>query len=296
MKERIALWRQVFEQDRNSIQNTLTAVTWDLAAFSCFGEMVRLAPGTADRKHLNGMLLDMLAKGFWSNTMQAVRKLADGGSIHGKRGVCSLRGLIDDARAAKRQLTRRVFVEDIAGLDYDYEATKVRYWEYAFAQQPEGGAFFVPQELQYERSEARHEVFDWLAGVSPASRKPDDLIRDDVFDRLLARIAAVDDVVDHVNVVVAHAATQASREGRVLTRWQLDDAKRAVRALAEVTSLAGSWFCYSGMGTILPHAMFDQFEYLEAPLFAGDKEILRATWGAFETDAQEWTAIDYRLL
>lgn len=290
MKDRIARWKQVYETDANSIQRALPKLVWDLAAYSCVVEMVRAAPADERGKLLNGMVMDMLAKGFWANTMLAIRRLADHGTIHGQKGVCSLYGLIADAQAARGRLTRRVFVEDIAGLEYNYAAQEERFWEHALAQGA-GQAYYVPDGLHYELSQARHREFNWLSGTTDDNATPDDLIRPEVFERLLARLAALDDVVDHAHVAIAHAATEASREGRMLASWKLDEAKAAAKELSQIASLAGRWFCYGSVGGVLPTPQFDQFEHVGQPLFQGDVQALREVWRAFADETETWSDV-----
>lgn len=263
--------------------------------FTCVAEMVRSAPDEGKGKRLNGTVMELLVSGFWTNTMQGIRRIADRGTIHGAKGVCSLGGLIIDAKAVRHQLTRRVFVEDIAGLEYDYQAVELRYWAY-IRTQPAGEGILVPRELDSDPSRLRHELFDWLSGVDPALRSPNDVIRETVFDSLEAHLARLNGVVDHAHVEIAHAATEFSRNGRRLQKWDLTDAKDAMRTLAQVAQLAGEWFCYSGIGTVLPHPQFDQFAYLDQPLFVGDPAPLREIWRALEHEIADWHDIDPRTL
>lgn len=223
--------------------------------------------------------------------MQGVRRLAEREAINGPRGVCSLGGLIQDARFARNRLTRKVFVEDIAELPYNYEAVRDQYWQYLF-QQPIGVADWIPREYHYEPSEQRHALFDWLSGTSPNTSTPDDLIREEVFDALEQRLARLEGVVEHVNVEIAHAATEASRHGRVLDRWGLNDAKAALKELAQIAELTGNWFCFSGIGTLLPTPQFNQFEYLDQPLFVGDMARLQEIWNAIDAEASDWHNVE----
>lgn len=295
MQRRIELWKQIYDTDDNAISKALSKLTWDLAAFTCVVEMVRQAPDLGTGKRVNGMVLEMLVSGFWSNTMQGVRRLAERETIHGPRGVCSLGGLLKDARDVRHRITRRVFVEDIAGLVYNYVRTDAQYWEFLLAQ-PQRQAVWVPQELDPDPSRARHELFDWLSGTSPSTSHPDDLIRDEVFDTLERRLAGLDAVVEHVNVEIAHAATEFSRTGRILQQWNLDDAKNAMRELTQLAEVVGDWFCYSGVGTVLPHPQFDQFAHLEEPMFSGDKQSLQDAWDALELEISQWHDVDPRML
>lgn len=291
MRQRIELWKHIFDADDNAISKALSGLAWNFAAFSCIVEVVRAAPDEGTGKRLNGMILDMIASGYWSNTMQGVRRLAEREAIHGQRGVCSLGGLIQDTRAARGGVTRKVFVEEIAGLPYNYEVVRDQYWQYIF-RQPTGVAHWIPKEYDYEPSEQRHALFDWLSGTSPGSSTPDDLIREEVFDALEQRLARLEDVVDHVNVEIAHAATEASRRGRFLDRWGLGDAKAALRELAQIAELIGNWFCYSGIGTVLPTPQFNQFEHLDRPLFTGDMTRLQEVWDAIDAEVSEWHNVE----
>lgn len=291
MRQRIALWKQIYDTDDNAISKALSSLAWDLAAFTCLVELVRQAPATERGKRLNPMFMDMLVSGFWSNTMQGVRRLAERAPINGPLGVCSLGGLIDDARAARLKLTRRVFVEDIADLEYNYSVQEDRYWQHVFAQ-PAGEVNLRPRDINYEFSQQRHELFDWLSGTSPGLSHPHDVIREKVFDDLERRLQRLDAVLDHVNVEIAHAATEASRAGRVLERWGLPDAKDAVKELAQVAELVGQWFCFSGIGTVLPHPQFDQFEHLNEPLLHGEPDQLQQTWDTLANEMSQWHNID----
>lgn len=106
------------------------------------------------------------------------------------------------------------------------------------------------------------------------------------------RLERLSSVIDHVNVEIAHAATEASRQGRVLERWGLIDAKHVMREIVEVAYVVGSWFCHSGAGTVLPVAQFDQFKHLDSPMFTGDRVRLEAVWAEFDREAQQWNQVD----
>lgn len=287
MRERIELWKRIFETDDNAISNQISKLAWDLAAFTCLVEIVRQAPETSHGKRLNGMMMDMLVSGFWSTTMQGVRKLAERGTIHGAQGVCSLGGLLEDVRATRLRLTRQIFVEEISGADYNYRVTEDRYWQWAMGGQP-NHARWTPRELHYEISQQRHETFDRLSGSAPGASNPRDIIREEVFADLNGRLSALDAVVEHVNVEVAHAATEASREGRMLEQWNLVDAKSAIKELAQIAEQVGSWFCFSGIGSVLPTPQFDQFEHLEQPLFNGDISDLQRIWDEINREMGQW--------
>lgn len=295
MRLRIEEWKSIYDTDENAITKALSKLAWDLAAFTCIVEMVRQAPDEGEGKRLNGMVLEMLVTGFWNNMMQGVRRLAEPGPIRGPRAVCSLGGLLQDARAARHGITRRVFVEDIAGLDYDFEAIEERHWAYVLAQR-EPGYMNIPRALDSEPSRQRHVLFDQLSGVLPENRTPDDLIKPEVFEGLHQRLARLDGVVHHVHVQIAHAGTQFSRTGRQLQQWNLTDARDSLKELAQIAQLAGDWFCYSGVGSILPHPQFDQFAHIDQALYTGDPAPLQAIWDNLEREMGQWHDVDLQAL
>lgn len=291
MRQRIEEWKSIYDRDDNAITKALSKLTWDLAAFTCIVEMVRQAPDEGEGKRLNGMVLEMLVTGFWNNMMQGVRRLAEAGPIRGPKAVCSLGGLLQDAKAARPNITRRVFVEDIAGLDYDFEAVEERYWAYVHAQR-EPGYMNIPRKLDSEPSRQRHALFDWLSGVRPENRSPDDLMRLDAFESLDQRLARLDGVVQHVHVQIAHAGTDFSRTGRQLQQWNLSDARDSLKELAQIAQLAGDWLCYSGVGSILPHPQFDQFAHIDQAFYAGDPSALHAIWHDLEREVGRWHDVE----
>lgn len=293
MRERIAEWKQIFDTEENAITKALSRMAWDIAAYSCLVEAVEQAPTVGGEKQLNGLLMDMVATGFWSGMMQGIRRLVEKERIRGPRSVCSLGGLIADIRASSGKLTRRVFVSDITGLEYNYLLTDVKREAYIQEQIQQGRDFYwTPHKLDEEYSRKRHAEFDWISGTTPGTSRPDDLIRSEVFDMLEGRLERLLSVVDHVNVEIAHAATEASRQGRLLERWRLSDAKQAIRDLAELANVVGNWFCYSGTGTLVPIPQYDQFAHLDVPLYTGDRSRLQEVWNEFDRESQQWHLVD----
>jgi len=254
-----------------------------------------MRPKKNGEKRISGIVFSLLAEGFWSSTMQGVRRLVEIGPIEGPKGICSLGALIDDVRASRSKLTREVFVRDIAGLAYNYRAIQRQAEEYAHQQIANGiRSYWVPRELHHELSAQRHVLFDWLSGTEPGASCPNDVIREEVFNLLSAKLAGLANVLGHVNVDIAHAATEASREGRVLEKWGVPEARLALQQIAEVAEVVGNWFCFSGIGTVLPHPQFDQFAHIGAPLFDGDVTRLQAIWDDFEREAGQWHRVDPR--
>lgn len=69
-------------------------------------EMVRQAAVVDGEKQRNGLVMDMLAFGFWAGTIQGIPRLVEKEPVRGPKSVCSLGGLIADIRASCGKLTR----------------------------------------------------------------------------------------------------------------------------------------------------------------------------------------------
>lgn len=296
MKERIAAWKEAFESDEQAILPTLVNFAWNYAAFTTIAQIVHQAPENEDgRKKLNPMALDLLADGYWANAILAIRRLVDRGPLDGKRGVNSLWALIQDIKANRDNLTRETYVETIAELPYDYDNIQRKHDDFLM-KQPAGKAVFVPRELWYEPSKQRHEEFDWLSGVAPDARSPNDLVREDIFTRLENRLTDLDQVADHATIHFAHAATKASRQGRAIDKWGINEARESLQRIAEVAEFVGRWFCFSSIGDILPTPQYDQFEFLDQPLWRGDISQLEEHWEKFGEQVSQWPHIDNNAL
>ena len=293
MKDRIAAWKQAFEQDDHAVVPSLTTFAWDFATYLILVRIVDDAPvDSEDRKMVGSLLLELLRKNFWESTVLAVRRLLDKSPLDGKRGVCSLAAIVADVKACRDRLNRRVFLEDIAGLEYDDQAIEERYWAYA-RERINKGPFNVPRELQFQNSRDRHEQFDFLSGVAADQRSEHDIIRPEIFDALEARLDRLAAVTDHADTHFAHAATEFSRQGRVLTNWGVTEARDALQLLTQTAELVGRWFVFTGVGDVLPTAQFDKFAYLDRPLIQPEgEERLEQAWDEFARDTARWPFID----
>jgi len=265
MKDRIALWKRAFDEDDHAVVPALTTFAWDFATYLVLVRIVEDAPEDGDkRKMLGSLLLELLRKNFWESTVLAVRRLLDKHPLHGQRGVYSLAAIIADVKACRQRLNRRVFLEDLSHVEYDDNAIEARYWEYVHQHGP--GYYGIPPELRFENSRQRHELFDFLSGVSADQRSERDLIRLEIFAALEARLDRLDAVTNHADTHFAHAATEFSRQGRVLQNWGVAEARESLRLLTQTAELVGRWFVNQGVGDILATAQFDKFAYLDRPL------------------------------
>lgn len=298
MRDRIAAWRYAYEGDDNAVVRTLVNYAWNFAAFQTVAKAVELSPEDSDgSKRLNRMTLQLLRTTYWGSAVTAIRRLVDKDKLEGRRGVASLRSILNDVRNCREQLTRRVYVEDIAGLAYDFEALEQLWWARHFGEAEPAPDYATQRAQDPDPSRQRHEEFDFLSGVAPANRTPNDLINPTIFDRLEARLARLDHIANHATIHFAHAGTELSRQGRDMGPWGPAEAVNALRELVEAAELIGRWFVFSSVYNVLPTPQYDQFEYLDQPLLASaDTTALQATWEAFADQTAQWHGIENNAL
>lgn len=293
---RLIRWKQAFSHGPHSIQNELVQLVWSHAAFRCVAHAIQMnMAANKGRFELNTLVVDLLGNGYWPITMMGVRRLLDRGSLYGDRGVSSLQAVLNDAQSVRDQLTRRVFVEDIAGLRYDVDAVRRAHDAYFFAQKAQSsGPVWIPRELDYDIIEARHAVFDGLSGVEAARRQPIDVMRIEVFGKLQQRLDTAGQAVsDHATIHYAHTASEESRAGRGMDSWNLDDAWRSLQGLVETAELMGRWFANEGVGPPMPTPQDNQLAYLDRGLLPnGNTTALEQIWEELDASSRAWVQVE----
>lgn len=192
LKKRIGAWKTAFSDETNGVFPTLQKLYWNYAAFRTAIAIMRYASAHPEKDlEPNSLLLDMVADAFWQGTLLGVRRLLEHGDLSSHVGVHSLRSIIRDVEANRMRITRRVYVEDIAGLPYDYETLERQEYE-TLAALPAGTARWGSTDAFVSR--LRHEQFDFLSGVAPANRAANDKIKSEVFDKLERRLAELDSI------------------------------------------------------------------------------------------------------
>lgn len=280
--------------DRHSIKNQITQMIWNAAGFRVINEARRLAPTDSEGGvQLNGMMHDLINRGFFVGQANAIRRLVDRSSETGDRGVYSLYGLLNDMEKNVHLMTREhIFAAE--GLVYDYEPVRRAYGE-RHHQQERGDkrGHGVPGFADWYRPQERHEYLDRLSGVAKNQRSPQDSVRPDYFDQLKKKLDVCGAVRTYVNKFIAHAATPGSRavvkaDGLSITLGHLWDAHEAI---CKVANFVGQYLLTSARPGSLVIPQYNQFEYIDRPLIAQeDVGRLHEVWEEYDRETQEWAA------
>lgn len=289
--KRIKSWKDAYCDDTTGIRRTLEDMLEEYAAFVMVSSIVRLASqrNRTDEDSINPMLFDLVATGYWSRLLLGVRRLLDKGPISGSKGVNSFRSLLSDVRVCRAQLNRRVYVEVLRQARYDVADLEAE--DYASFKAGRSKAIWAhPARAE---SYAAHSTFDFLSDTNPENRSPDDLISEEVFERIENRVSALDKIAIHVDKHVAHSGTAESRKGHDLEDFDIRDAQATLRELTIIATFIGDFFT-GGSGITLAALLGDRFDGLDKPLVeTADLPKLRENWMAIDREVARW-ALEYK--
>ena len=304
-KTRRTIWIQCFNgEDPNSIMRQIPRMIWDSAAFRVVNEARRIAPSDEDGGvQLNGLMHDLIDKGFFESQLLAVRRLTDKSPIVGQKlnagkkrdvTVCSLASLLDDMKQHVPLLTRENILA-AEGLEYDIDSLARR--RDAYYEAHAGGEkeiCYLPSELDVRGLKARHREIDVFAGVAPDKRGPGDTVRTEVFEKLKQKLMnASKDLHLHVDKFIAHAATFQSRQcaGADETRITLGHLYAAQDAICKVAGFVGTHFLTRSSHSMLPVPQYDHLAYIDKPLVTTDQiGAIQEAWHAYHRATHEWMA------
>jgi len=240
---------------------------------------------------LNGLIWNTLTSQLAQAQALAIRRLVDTG-----KDVFSLYRLVNDVKAHAHLITRKnVLAAD--GFDSDLDEIKRKCAEFR-AKQPNGVAFSVPDDINYNRAKERNELFDKVSVVAEADRSPDDTISVKLLENLLDELSKCENVKTFVNKYLAHSSTPENRRHLdpsqlVLTYGQLRDAEKLICQIAHF--LQG--LLASSTTIILPYFTGDPYLYIDQPLVnTTDIDKLKDAWSEYEKETKSWVNWDFSYL
>lgn len=285
------------EDEEHSISGQLSQLLWQDAAFRTFNQARLLTKDQAPTSAVAPLLARFLDQGYVAGQVLGISKLVEfSDPKHPKKGVVSLRRLVDELIANRHLLTRENYLAQ-DNLPYDYEPVRAAAWAEAFKNAENGVAFWhgeVGGPQDYDSAQRLHELFDRLSGISPDKREKTDLIADATLKRL--DDALQDPVFESIKLLrhktLAHAADSFSR-GQVdgLPKGlKFEEVDRALNILLGVTQVISATFLYSAWrGSAVPVAQHDQLEHLDLAFTATpDIERLREFWNAHSAERDGW--------
>jgi hypothetical protein len=290
--------------DEHAIGRQLSDLMWHDAVFRILNEARRVdgADASASRAPLLARFID---QGYVSGQVLGISKLVEPSPDvpNTKKGVISLKRVVDELSTNRDLFTREVFVAH-DGLPYDPAPVRQAYLADLVARhgtEPVVEAMETEGPLAWDTSERLHELFDRLTGIKADARQREDRLPDAVFDTL---VKALDDpVFAEIRALrhkrLAHAADAVSRlHGPPKVGLKLDDAAQAHRILLGVLQAISAGVLYGAWrGAAIPVAQFNIFEHFPDPLVREDQvERLRKAWDEIAAERDGWLAEGYAKL
>ncbi len=294
-REKRSAWMDWLERDvHHNIWGQIHSMMWNDAAYRSLNEARRFASEENPSSAVNGMFGEFIDRGYVSTQVLDICKITDRSSNDPKKGVISLRRLLNNIRDHRHLLTRENFVS-YDGLPYDYAASaqeniisltreergKVRW---VSTTGPDGSG----------SSQRMHNAFDKLSGIAADKRTRTDIIHEDVFKTVESWFDApiLQKLRTHRNKFIAHAADERSRRVEPLDRFglSLDEIAEAQRIVIRIATTIGSHILYdTALGSVVPTPQFNVFENLEMPVIpAANMEEIGDWWHRHERERDNW--------
>jgi hypothetical protein len=279
LNEKCKEWKKLYSEDDDSVCSQIRDMLLDAAVFNAINEARKYATTDAQgNPELNELVHGLINRSYLKTQSLSIRKLYDN-----RNDVISLRRLINDMKENKAFITRENILSAFE-LPYDYEeAIKEGHLTNNSKIVAEGA-----------HSENVHKNVDLLAGVEPAQRQPNDTIRDSVLDQLNKLLDKYKPIVNFVNKIVAHAATEESR-GKVPDKDLkifLAKIHMAHGRIVKIAAFIGQFLLYesSGWSNFLPVYSGDKFEHFEKPwVKQGDISKLEDFWEKYEKHIERFS-------
>lgn len=294
-RQKRAEWLHLLNEDEHhAIWTQITNMIWEDASFRLLNESRSPTLTPSDCSSRNALLAGFIDRGYVLGQVLALRKLVEKNPPNKRKGVVTLRRLLDDLRAHRCLFTREIYVAH-DGRPYDYEAVERQWWEQRI-KSGETGFTWLPTSGPgaFDCSRMSHECFDKLSGVEPQKRSRTDCISVSVFDTLDRWIkeSGTADIIIMGNKFLAHAADSVSRANAFpdrfgLTMDQIAAAHRAFVRVAQAISVSILDDSYRvGVVAVPQH---DQFKNLDLPYVDSEAiPVLRQRWDAYTTERNGW--------
>lgn len=275
--------------DQNSVMHQVYDIVWNAGAYRVVLEARRIASKDEQgRVKLNGLTHQLLDRCFYQNQLVSIRRLMDSYPLTGDRGVFSLRSLLLDMKTHRAKFTRQNLFSAFEQV-MDVDAARAAWHEHLGALPQEESSWTFNQDPDI--SEKLHQNIDALCSVTPAARRPADVIAESIFVSLEAKLARTEGICEQVNKFVAHAATPESR-----ARIDADQAKitfaqlwEAHEIICRICQFIDCFLLRQTNHSFLADGAGDPFRYIEEPLATRELiPVLRDAWTAYKKETEAW--------
>lgn len=298
LKAARARWKDWLDGDPlHSINHQLSTLFWQDAIFRLFNHARKLADPGVGAAAISPILAPALDQGYLDGMIIGVTKLVEWSNPkHPKKGVISLRRLMDDVKAHRHLITRRNYLA-VEGYPYDYAQLMHAEIAAVASTTDEGGVISLrgggDPASDWMGSERAHNQFDRLSGKAAENRHPDDEIRPEILSRLSK--ALDDNVITGVkttrNKITAHAADQESRGAKQGRRgMSLDEVSHALQLLIGVRQVVQALIMNdSWRAGATPVPQYDLLQFLDKPFVAPENmPEMRKFWDGYNKEQDAW--------
>ena len=279
LNKKFGEWKKWYSGDNYSVCAQIRQMLKDTAIFYVINEARKYANTDANgNPELNDMVHGLINRTFLKTQALSIRKLYDN-----RDDVISLRRLLNDIESNKVYLTRQNILSALE-LPYDYDKgiNEGRH-------NNDSGLM-----IKSAHSENVHKNIDLLTGVEYTKRQPNDMVQEHLLKKLGKRLDKCKPIVNFVNKIVAHAATQESR-GKVPEndlKISLAKIHMAHCRIVKIAAYIGQYLLYEPFGprTFLRTNQGNEFEHFEKPWVSKeDIAKLRNTWNQYEKSIERTT-------
>jgi hypothetical protein len=218
-------WYEYSPENPNTIQGQIISMLFQDLTYRSVTHVRGSVAATDNISARSSTLAYIIDTGYLANQVLAIGKLVDR-----RRDVVSMMRLVTDIQKHRTSITREVYVSGF-GDPYDWEAYRaghdgdieVQLW-----------GLHAPGRARWLYSYDAHRRFDLLSGATPENRSRDDLIRSEIFNRIIGwlSIPAIDELKSLRNNFLAHASDALLRGEKNPVKsmrfGQLDEAQRAI--------------------------------------------------------------------
>jgi len=296
-----AEWLEMLDgEDQHSISKQIYGIMWDSAVSRALSQAIELAPRDSDGSpKVSFALADALHRWHASKQLLAIRKITEGYQGGEKRAVFSFDPLLKDMVGHAHLFTRENMLA-VEGVNGDPQAAAKTAAH--IAQQVVGGAAYIPDNADPILSRDRNAFIDRLTQSTEGTRSDSDVADSLVFENLQAKlVGASSRIKEHVDKLIAHAATPRSRtyvsDQSVLDGLTYREIWDAERNVCEAYLFLILLLKNASSGIVPEFDFGDQLEYLDqAWITNADLKEVRATWQGLEAETRTWIDWDWTTL